>query len=287
MGSKFTITASDNVILHATRFDPRLPAKGLIVVVHGLGEHSGRYIRPALELAENGFAVVTYDQRAHGQTAKKLGVIEGGFPKMVEDVDLVRAKAQELYPNLPTLILAHSMGSFVTQKYLLSYSYAPNLKGVALSGSAAMDLRKKDAASRPSGFRSNNYLFEPGRTGFEWLTRDENEVDKQQADPLCGFTFDAQGYADYYSISDSVSSLDELSKINPDLKIYAFSGTMDPVGGPNGSFVDVLVERYRKAGVKDVEIKLYEGARHEMLNETNREEAMRDLVELAERAVKA
>ena len=172
------------------------------------------------------------------------------------------------------------MGSFIMQYYLLEYS--KNIKAAILSGSSAPDvLASTRDPTKPTDLSSLSAPFvtaDGSNTGYEWLSRDQAEVDKYVADPNCGFGLDADATSQMHSGASKLGDPQVLRQIRPDLPIYIFSGDMDPVGGPGGSLLELTRKRYAENGVKKVDLKLYKEGRHEMLNETNRDEVHADLL---------
>jgi alpha-beta hydrolase superfamily lysophospholipase len=168
------------------------------------------------------------------------------------------------------------MGSFATQQYLLDHS--DRVDAVALSGTGALDLIEP-ALDLDSGLGLElfNAAFEPGRTGFEWLSRDDQQVDLYVADPLCGFAYDIDGMKAVFANARQVADPARLAGVRADLPLYIAVGDQDPVNGQL-ALVNALVDRYRTAGLTDIELHIYPGARHEILNEINRDEVEADLL---------
>jgi len=181
------------------------------------------------------------------------------------------------------ILFGHSMGSFAAQLYLSKHSDL--IDGVVLSGSAAVDLLPP---VDPSGnaFEAFNAPFEPARTPFDWLSRDPREVDAYVADPLCGFSVTPSSMASLFAALAPVLAADALRAVRADLPIYLIAGDKDPINGGLARLAP-LVERYRAAGIKDVTHDFYAGGRHEMLNETNRAEVVRNLGRWIDRVVAA
>ncbi|KAI9003872.1 alpha/beta hydrolase fold protein [Hyaloraphidium curvatum] len=279
MAKDFEIPAPDGTILKASAFENPSAPRAICVIVHGMGEHRRRYERVANILAEKGIAVVTYDQRGHGETATKHGDVNGGWPAMIADIDVVRKAAlKKLKVDVPVIILGHSMGSMSLQSYLLEHSN--DVAGIALSGSTAIDVM---AANRVPGqapdLSAMNAPFAgPNSTGFEWLSRDPAEVAKYVADPACGFGIDLEASNGLFATGATLADPEHLKRIRPDLPIFIFSGDRDPVGGPDGAFLELIGKRYKDAGISKTNVKLYPEGRHEMFNETNRDEVHADLL---------
>jgi len=181
-----------------------------------------------------------------------------------------------LHSDLPLFLFAHSMGSFAAQSVLLTHS--AQYAGVVLSGSTALDLLAAGLAQSegPVGLEAFNAGF-VNRTGYEWLSRDEAEVDLYVADPLCGFDLPDETVPALFGAAATLADPAALAAIRPDLPLLLASGSDDPLAG-GGQLIEVLAQRYRDAGLADVTVKLYDGARHEILNETNRDEVTADVV---------
>jgi len=251
--------------------DPR----GVVQLAHGLAEHSARYGRFARALNDASYTVRATDHRGHGASIAGTPGDFGapGFEALIADV---AAYGASLRGDLPLFLFAHSMGSFAAQSVLLTHS--EQYAGVVLSGSTALDLLAAGMAEAegPVGLEAFNAGFEQ-RTGYEWLSRDEAEVDRYVADPLCGFDLPEETVPALFGAAGAVSDPTALARIRPDLPLLVVSGSDDPLAG-GGQLVEVLGQRYRDAGLADVTVKLYDGARHEILNETNRDEVTADVV---------
>jgi alpha-beta hydrolase superfamily lysophospholipase len=251
--------------------DPR----GVVQVAHGLAEHSARYDRFARALNEAGYSVRATDHRGHGASIAGAPGDFGpaGFEALIADV---AAYAASLRGDLPLFLFAHSMGSFAAQSVILTHS--EQYAGVVLSGSTALDLLAAGMAQAegPVGLEAFNAGFEH-RTGYEWLSRDEAEVDRYVADPLCGFDLPDKTVPALFGAADTLADPAALSGIRSDLPLLVASGSDDPLAG-GGQLVEVLAQRYRDAGLVDVTVRLYDGARHEILNELNRDEVTADVV---------
>ena len=281
--------------------------RGVVQIAHGMGETAARYERVARELCRQGLRVYANDHRGHGHTAvgvNDLGYIgeEDGFDGMVRDLKQLGDIICEENPDTPVFLLGHSMGSFLAQKFMALYG--DSLSGVILSGSngpadpqtmeQGMFVAKSEVeANGPKAksqlltgmlFGGFNQSFAPARTDFDWLSRDESEVDKYIADPYCGSVFPSSFF---YHLFQGLAALHEpelVARIPKDLPVYIFSGDKDPVGN-FGEGVLQLYESYKQLGIQDVECKLYPDGRHEMLNEINRDEVTRDLIEWLNRHI--
>ena len=193
-------------------------------------------------------------------------------------VDRLRADV----PGVPVVLLGHSMGSFAVQQYIAEHG--DDVDAVVLSGTASADLMPALDSDVPLDLSGFNAPFEPARTGYEWLTRDDSQVDAYVSDPLCGFGYDVAGSKAVYAGARAVADPEKLARVRSDLPVYVVVGDADPVGD-NLSSVRALVERYRSAGLTDVELRVYPGARHEVFNETNRDEVEGDLLRWLDRVV--
>lgn len=271
--------------------------KGAVQLVHGMAEHMGRYDRLARALNDAGYAVTGHDHLGHGPSAQKgeLGYFgpENGWDHVIRDIRQVTDYMKQRFPDVPCALLGHSMGSFAVREYLIRWgngldacvisgtgwhpaALASSARAMAAVCGAASWTKPANAVNK-MGFGSYNKSFEPARTPFDWLTRDEKEVDKYIADPLCGFTFTARAYYDMFGGLKALSDLKRLAGMPKDLPVYFVSGSMDPVGG-SGTGVNTVAGQFRNAGMKDVTVRLYEGGRHEMFNEINRDQVTADLI---------
>ncbi len=266
--------ASDGTELCVRIFRPEGEPRFALHVSHGMGEHSARYARFAEAVCAAGGVMVAHDHRGHGESVASpegLGAFgPDGWNQLVADLSAVHQSVRERHPGIPFAALGHSMGSFALQQLLLDES--ARLDAALLSGSAAFDAALEgmdpDAEVDLSAF---NAPFEPARTEFDWLSRDPAEVDAYVADPLCGFGLNPESAGDFAAAAAACADPERLAAIRKDLPLYVVAGDADPINR-GGSLLELLVERYRKAGLTDVELRLYPEARHELLNETNRDE---------------
>lgn len=286
----FTFTSQDGVEIHVHAWRPEGRVRGVVQIAHGMGEHAARYAPLAEHLTGLGFAVYAGDHRGHGlSTHAGPGHFgENGWNLLVEDVAALTRTARERHPGVPVILLGHSMGSFAAQQYLLDH--AELVDGVALSGTTAVDglliglleaaREAREAGLRDTGvFDAFNAAFEPVRTEADWLSRDEKQVDAYLADPLCGFTADDRGMRDMGAAAPRLAAPEGIPATMP---LYVFVGERDPLNA-GLTLSDLLVSRYREAGLTDITYRTYEGARHEVLNETNRDEVVAELTSWIER----
>ena len=296
---EFYFKGKNKLDIHVYKWEPEdgRKIKGIIQIAHGMAETASRYERFAKFLTGKGYVVYANDHRGHGKTAgevSNLGYLgdKDGFRYLVEDMYLLTQKIKEEYKELPLFLFSHSMGSFAAQEYIMHYG--EELKGAILSGTNGkqgilLDLgllvakrqAKKHNRREQSPlldkliFGSYNKQFKPNRTPFDWLSRDEKEVDKYIANPFCGTVFTVGFFNDFLSELKYIEAKENINKVPKDLPIYIFAGDKDPVGR-NGKGILTLYNTYKQAGIKNVSYKLYPGGRHEMLNEINRDEVMRD-----------
>lgn len=273
----FRIQALDGISLAAWRW-PAVRPRAIVQIAHGMGEHALRYAPLAAKLVAAGFAVYANDHRGHGATApgpEALGDFgKAGFDGVVDDLGVIMAAAREEHPGLPVILLGHSMGSFAAQYFALDRS--AEIEGLVLSGSSALD-RLAASLADPENVKLDNAFnaaFEPARTPFDWLSRDNAEVDKYLADKLCGFTVNPEGLAAIFAGAARTAAP---TSVRSGLPILVLSGEDDPLSGKL-ALTGLLAQRYRDAGVKDVETQFYPGGRHEMFNETNKDEVVANLI---------
>ncbi|AVS89615.1 alpha/beta hydrolase [Paracidovorax avenae] len=253
---------------------------GVVQIAHGLAEHGERYDRFARALNAAGFLVHAVDHRGHGRTADgRMGDFgKAGFGGLIADVAQFGALLRARHGQLPFFLFAHSMGSFAAQAALLDHS--ATWSGVVLSGSTALDLFAADLANPPPGAPAGLAALNAGfahRTGYEWLSRDAAEVDAYVANPWCGWDVPADVFPALMAPASRLTDPARLAGIRSDLPILIASGDADPLAG-GGERLEILGQRYRDAGIADVTVKLYPAGRHEILNETNRDEVTADIV---------
>ena len=271
--STATLTDPDGIEITYLRWLPADEPVGVLHVLHGWAEHAGRYQRFAEAATASGLAVYADDHRGHGRTgvAAAGGLGDLGPRGMDGVLDAVRAVSEAAFgahPGLPRLLLGHSWGSFLAQRYLRRWG--GELAGAVLTGTT---LRRPDAAPRTG---SLNEAFEPAATPYDWLSRDTAEVQRYVEDPWCGFERMATRPAAATATATTAAGEPDDSAVPRDLPILVANGSVDPVGGAEGG--TALAEHYRAAGVRHVDLRLYEGGRHELLNETNRDEVTADLL---------
>ena|SRR5215831_1919438 len=276
---EFQFSSADGLQIKCARWDAVGHRRGVVQIAHGMGEHIGRYTPLIAHLTSAGFTVYGNDHRGHGRTApskEHLGDFgKGGFDLLVGDMHRLSRIAKDENPGQPFILLGHSMGSFASQQYVLDHSDA--IDGLALSGSGALDGLARLAGSAPAGTNILNARFEPGRTPFDWLSRDTATVDAFINDPRCFPSLQPTAFASFLGAAGKLSDPANFRKIRKDLPVYLFSGSEDPVGEQLAG-VAVLIQRYRDAGISGISHDFYPGGRHEMLNEVNRKEVRERLM---------
>ncbi|MGY1652196.1 alpha/beta fold hydrolase [Geodermatophilus sp. SYSU D01119] len=290
------VEAADGVRLAERRWTPDGEVRAVLQVVHGLSEHAGRYERLAAALTARGIAVGALDQRGHGLTAASTG--KGGFgpgatsAAVLDDVrDLGRRLAAD-HPGVPRFLLGHSLGSVVALASAEQDGEQEELDGLVLSGpigvaphlaAAAEQLEAAVAAGMGEqpmdALGAFNAPFEPARTPYDWLTRDPAEVDAYLADPLCGDDVPptyAYGAA-MFALAARAASEEAVAELPAGLPVLLLAGQRDPVGGEDAAQVVALAGLLRDRGLP-VDLRVYPDARHEVFNETNRDEVTADLL---------
>ncbi|MDB5553483.1 MAG: Lysophospholipase, alpha-beta hydrolase superfamily [Rhizobium sp.] len=266
---RFLLTSSDGLCIACARWDSRGPARAVVQISHGMGEHMGRYANTIDALVAADLTVYANDHRGHGLSAHShLGELgRGGFELLVQDMVRLSEIAKQKNPDLPLLLLGHDMGSFAAQRYVIDHS--DQIDALILSGSGGLEGFARAALPETAGSNLLNAAFEPARTPFDWLCRDKAIVDAFMADPLCFKDLHPDSLASFLGTAPQLYDPLALRKIRDDLPIYLFSGSDDPVG-QHLHGLHKLIGRYRDAGLHDIAFDFYPGGRHEMLNEINR-----------------
>ena len=300
----FWLNSTDAAPLYVNRWYSEQPPKALIMVAHGMAEHSGRYARFAEALVAQGFELYAHDQRGHGKTAEqgRLGhyADRNGWDLVVNDLATLNHHMRQTHPKAPIFLFGHSMGSYISQAYLMQHSCS--LQGAVLSGSnyqpvalyragqllARFECWRQGPQGRSAllefiSFGSFNKAFKPNRTAFDWLSRDPEEVDKYINDELCGFRCTNQLWVDLLGGMQHITPLDNLAQIDNNLPLLVLGGACDPVS--DGHRQQALADALRDAGNQHVQLKIYPDARHEVLNESNRDEVTSDIIAWLEQAL--
>ncbi len=293
------IVAEDGEKIAVHSWLPETPPTLVIQISHGMAEFAMRYDRFAAQAVKNGYAVYASDHRGHGQTAAtldRLGYLADGdgFTRVVEDLHLVSLHIKKTHPALSLFLLAHSFGSFIAQQYI--ETYGAELAGCILTGTAgprgplvssgkllanlAVAIRgryKKSPMLTDISFGSYNKGIKKPASSNSWLSRDTREVEAYDATPWAGFICTTGFYQDLMRGLSRIHRAKAIQAIPKELPILLASGKADPVGN-YGKTVSALANIYRLAGINHVSLTLYDGARHEILNETNRDEVTSDIL---------
>ena len=285
--------------IHALKCVPDSKPRAVVQIAHGIAEHIDRY-RPFMEfLADNGFVVAGNDHLGHGKSIRvpeEQGFFaeKDGWWRVVDDMDKLHDIMFNEYPELPYVLFGHSMGSFLTRTYLIKHP--DKYDGVILSGTghqspalvlggnAAASVMAKLNGAMGDGAKLDSLAFgtylnkiENPRTKFDWLSRDTEQVDKYIADPLCGFVGKIGLYRDMMQGIKFITDKKNIAQMNKEKPVYFMSGDGDPVGD-YGKGVERAYKAFCDAGLHDVFMRLYPGGRHEMLNETNKEQVYQDIL---------
>ena len=296
---EFTYPSADGkTAIHAVEWLPEGEVKAVLQITHGVSEYILRYAPFAEYLTKRGFAVVGHDHLGHGGSVAPGGTAmyfgpKGSWDFVVQDLEQRRLLAKEAFPGVPYFLLGHSMGSFVTRTYLIRYPGRVDaavimgtgqMPGLLVQGGLAV--AKMEGARRgeenPSplvmqlAFGTYNKRFAPNRTAFDWLSVNEENVDAYIAHPLCGGNPSIGLFREMLGGISFITKQENVKKMDLKTPILFISGDMDPVGDC-GKGVEKAYKSFCAAGVRDVELKLYPKLRHEILNETCREQVYEDI----------
>ncbi len=298
--SETTYPSKDGIhTIYAEIYTPKnCEPKGIIQISHGMIDYVGRYKRLAEFLTGEGYILAGNHHIGHGRSAgseEDFGFFgeESGINTILRDMHAMNKYLRERFPNLPLFILGHSMGSFITRLYVERYPHS--LKGVIIHGTAGRNPVLpfgKALASLVAFFRGNRYRsalihklalggynskFPKSEGEFAWLTRDVALVEDRKTDKYTSFAFTVSAFKDLFTMLGACNTDKWFSEYPKELPTLIMSGDMDPVGN-YGKGPDFVYKRLLLAGCRSVDIKMYEGARHELFNETNREEVFSDIL---------
>lgn len=285
--------------LHVVIWEPNITVIGIVQISHGMIEYIKRYDEFARYLNQQyGILVIGNDHLGHGETAKiddDLGYFcpSNMSETVVADLYEVTRFAKKNYPNVPYFLFGHSMGSFMTRRYIMTYGN--ELDGVIISGtgnqSGSVLKAGKIMVSLTKFFKGDRYRSKmlknmffskfynhiPNvRTSNDWLTKDETIVDRYNTDKYCTYSFTVNGYRTLLDVLSFIQNSNNIAKIPKNLSVFLIAGEEDPVGN-YGKAVKNVYEIYKKAGIKDISIKLYKNDRHELINETDKEDVYDDI----------
>lgn len=276
---------------------PGAAPRGVVQVIHGMAEHSARYQRLGTALASSGFAVYAHDLPGHGPQCEPgmrgHFADRRGWRVALSSVREVQRVAQRAHPGKPHFVLGHSMGGYLLQHYVVDAG--AGLAGAVFSAcsgelagrrlalaliraeKALYGVRHPSAVGEALAFRAFNRGFRPARTKFDWLSRDPQEVDKYVADPLCGYRVSTGLWIELLTAGAWLTEPHRLRRIPKTLPVLIIGGERDPAtGGEKG--LRALERKFQQVGLRDLRVKVYPDARHEVLNDTCRDEATADLI---------
>jgi len=297
----FFPSANGKTLIHVNQWTPvGREIRGVVQIAHGVAEYAKRYEAFASFLCENGFVVVANDHLGHGQSVIEncpmvyLGE-EKGWDYLVDDMEQLHQRTAKVFAGKPYFLFGHSMGSFLARTHLIRYPGA--VDGCILCGTGHMSspivaggkliadreikrLGRKAYSVKADqlAFGAYNKRFAPNRTAFDWLSVNEANVDAYIADPLCGGKTTLGLFRDMLGGIGLICSQSNMAKMDKELPVYFIAGDMDPVGDM-GKGVRKAHDCFKKAGLRDVSIKLYHGLRHEILNETTKQYVYRDVLD--------
>ncbi|MFT6958783.1 MAG: alpha-beta hydrolase superfamily lysophospholipase [Halieaceae bacterium] len=280
------VSSTDGLTIYAYHWPAVGTAKGSVLIAHGLAEYGMRYDRFAQALTLAGYEAYAIDHRGHSQSidAQGLGTFgKGGWLGLCQDLRTLLSIVRNEHPGLKTILFGHSMGSFAAQRLCLDHS--DEMDGVILSGSSSVDVMSAALAEAENAedgggdvdLSAFNTAFEPARTPFDWLSRDEAEVDKYIENSLCGFDLQAESAATLFDSGTYHGEDSAIVNIRNDLPVLMVAGDADPINGKL-ELLNLLEARWRAGGVSNIQTAYYKEGRHEMLNEVNRGEVTSDII---------
>lgn len=288
-----------NTNIYVHEWKPEVTPTCVVVIAHGMGEYGGRYGQLADQLTAQNYAVYAPDHRGHGRTAGSKDQFghfadDNGWNMVVEDLWVIIKLVRKEYPHLPIILLGHSMGSLLSRRYI--QLYGDSIQGAILSGTsgdpgfmgnigkliAQWEMKRSGLTTHSALltkllFGGFNKKFRPNRTPYDWLSRDPKELDRYMNDEWVGMTFSTRFFYDLITGVNELNKPQQLLRTPKQLPILILSGEQDPVGGFTKGVIQTY-NRFRQIDCEDVTLKIYKGARHELLNELNREEVFLDII---------
>lgn len=298
MENVYYTSANGKNTVHACIWKPKGEICGVVQIIHGMSEYAERYAPLAKALAKRGFLVCADDHLGHGKTAEDLSDLghmgEDGYKTVLKDIRKLTLIAKKYAPDKKYFVLGHSMGSFFCRAYIAEYGSelcGAVVMGTGFKSRATLNLalfitnlvksfrgaRYKSNGIKSLAFGSYNKRFKPVRTEYDWLSKNSENVDRYIADGLCGQDFTLGGYKALFSVIKRACSQKAINAVPENLPVLFAAGAEDPVGD-YGKGVLKSAEKFKKAGVKDVRVKLYENCRHEILNDDCKEQATADVL---------
>lgn len=306
MIERFTVKTREKVALHVQVYHPKTDPRAVILVLHGMAEHKGRYKELCTYLSDRGFKVYVYDQRGCGESQvvdfpKGMISYQEGWKHLEEDVNQMLGIIHARHDDLPQFLLGHSMGSLLART--VASTQKEDLAGLILSGTPKNPGTMGALAKRLAGFincfadkkkpspflsemlfKDHNERFEPIQTSYDWLSRDEERVEDYVSDEYCGFVCPPSFYYELIGGAQKAWKQKTFVRTSIHLPILFLSGTDDPVGG-YGVGVREAQKAYQDVGVKRVDVQMYKGARHEVFNEINRKEVFENVENWMDEAI--
>ena len=303
--SEFFFPSSDGkTLIHVNQWTPsERRILGVVQIAHGVAEYGARYAPFARFLCGHGFVVVANDHLGHGQSLIPGGPMvylgeKDGWWNVVDDMECLRSRVAKVFPDRPYFLFGHSMGSFLSRTHLIRYpgrldgcilcGTGPQSPALIAGGKLIADreirrLGKKAFSARADdlAFGAYNKAFAPTRTRFDWVSASEENVDAYIADPLCGGDTTLGLFRDMLDGLSYITRQSNMDKMDADLPVFFIAGDQDPVGDM-GKGVRKAHDCFKKAGIRDLSIKLYHGLRHEILNEASRQYVYRDVLDWLE-----
>ena len=306
---EFKFRSTSNVCdIRGVKYIPSGDVKAILQISHGMQEFIDRYENFAEYLCSKGYLVTGNDHLGHGgsiNTKDDWGFFaeKNGNKAVLDDLYEVTKITKELYPNKPYFLLGHSMGSFYARQYIMEHSN--ELNGAIIMGTGHQPMatlkagmmackmfalgkgwRHRSKAVAAMAMGSYNKKFEPAETNVEWLTKDRSIIEWYTHEPRCSFMFTLNGYYNMFLGMSRLLDKNLLNNIQKDLPLFFVSGEDDPVGN-FGKGVQAAVESVKDVGCRKVDMKLYPGDRHEILNELDKQQVYEDLYNWMEDKLKA
>ena len=303
---RFKVKGKNGIDLSCFKIIPEGEVKAAVQIIHGMGEHKERYLHFAQYLANNSYAVYVYDQRKHGESTEDIldvGIFtkDDKWEDLVADCNYINRQIRKDLPDIKVVTFGHSMGSSICRSFISQYPNASDmviLSGVITPHSTIKVLIPYLISSVMCWFNPNNnrsaYFgklfnapsikeFEPRRTDFDWINTDENNVDKYIEDPLCGYNYSTTAYKEFFRGFLSVNKSEVILGTN-EIPILFISGEFDPVGNFTIGTKQVR-ELYSGYGFLDLTLEIVKDARHEVLNETNKESTYKFIINWIEKSL--